>query len=221
MQRYEVTIAGKTPLLMHPDDIDWADHMAAWKEDPANKKISVAGDDRSPAWRWIGNLYHDDKFVVIPADNLMTALREGGAMVPVPGGRSGKTFKAQTQSGMMINEPFWTLEANGNQIAMADITPLMDEAAFSIHRSRVSDLGFSLFVKRAKIQSSKHVRVRPRFDKWSASGTVTVWDEQITDRVLADIFEYAGRYKGLGDWRPSSPKSPGTYGTFDATVKKI
>jgi hypothetical protein len=205
---------------MHWDNIDWADTMAAWKDDPKNQKVSKAGEDRTPAWRWIGSLYHDDEFVSMPSDNLMRCLMEGGAMVPVPGGRSGKTFKAQTQSGMMVNEPFCRLTAYGKQIAMADIRPLLKEEAFPIHKQVVSELGFTLFVKRAKIGASKHVRVRPRFDNWSVEGTLSVWDDQITDQVLTDVLRYAGQYKGLGDWRPGS-KTPGAYGMFDAEVKRL
>jgi hypothetical protein len=55
----------------------------------------------------------------------------------------------------------------------------------------------------------------------TARGTVNVGDKQITTAVLTDILEAAGKYKGLGDWRPSSPKSPGPFGTFSATVKEI
>jgi hypothetical protein len=51
MRNYEVTMTGTQPLLLHADDIEWADRMSAWKDDPANKKTSKAGDDRSPAWR--------------------------------------------------------------------------------------------------------------------------------------------------------------------------
>lgn len=91
MRTYRVTITGTFPLLMHADNIEWADEMEAWKNDPASKKKSKAGDDRSPAHRWIGSVYHDGKVVGIPNDNLMRALMEGGAMVPVPGGKNGKT----------------------------------------------------------------------------------------------------------------------------------
>ena len=107
MRKYEVTLTGTTPLLMHWDNIEWADQMDAWKNDPANRKDSRAGDDRSPAWRWIGSCYHDGKHITIPSDNLMRSMMEGGAMVPVPGGKNGKTFKAQTQSGMMVSESDW------------------------------------------------------------------------------------------------------------------
>ena len=52
--RYSVTLVGETPLLMHQDNLAWEDAMMQWRKDPANKKVSVAGDDRSPAFRWIG-----------------------------------------------------------------------------------------------------------------------------------------------------------------------
>lgn len=220
MRKYAVTLTGKTPLLMHSDNIEWADFMEDWKNDPANKKNSKAGDDRSPAWRWIGSVYHDGKHVAIPQANIMRSLMEGGAMVPVPGGKSGKTFKSQTQSGMMSVEPFWLLSIDGALIQWTDIEVLQAEDSFKAHRETARGLGFDLMVKRAKIGSSKHVRVRPEFAAgWKASGTLAVWDEQITEVTLGQILEYSGQYKGLGDWRPGG-KTPGPYGMFEASIKK-
>ena len=37
MKTASVTITGTTPLLMHADNIDWADKMEAWKNNPAIK----------------------------------------------------------------------------------------------------------------------------------------------------------------------------------------
>lgn len=221
MKRYEVTITGNTPILMHWDNIEWADDMDRWKTDPENKKGSKAGDDRSPAWRWIGSMYHDGTFAAIPADNLMRCLMEGGAMVPVPGGKSGKTFKSQSQSGMMVNEPYWPIATgDGGMVPMSEINALLKQEDFAEHKRKAEELGFCLHVKRAKIGASKHIRVRPKFDRWSCIGTLSVWDEQITERVLTDILRYAGRYKGLGDWRPGG-KTPGSFGMFEASVKQI
>jgi hypothetical protein len=219
MNEYHVSITGTQPLLMHYDNIDWADFMEQWKNNPDNKKFSKAGDDRTPAFRWLGCVYHDGQHVGLPQGNIMRSLMEGGAMVPVPGGRSGKTFKAQTQSGMMSVEPFWKLTLrDGRMVDWADIESLKDESDFAAHREAVKSLGFSLHIKRAKIGQSKHVRVRPMFDVgWTVSGTIAVWDEQITRDVLVRIFEYAGRYKGLGDWRPGS-KTPGPFGMFEAQI---
>lgn len=220
MRKYEITITGNTPLLMHWDNIEWADTLDAWKNNPENKKNSKAGDDRSPAWRWIGSLYNDGAHVGMPNDNLMRCMMEGGAMVPVPGGKSGKTFKAQTQSGMMVNEPFWPIEVGGGLIGMPDVSALLKSEDFQHHKTACESMGFKLHVKRAKIGASKHIRVRPCFDRWSLTGSVSVWDEQITDRVLADVLRYAGQYKGLGDWRPGG-RTPGSFGMFSAAVKAV
>jgi hypothetical protein len=63
--------------------------------------------------------------------------------------------------------------------------------------------------------------VRPRFSRWSCSGTITVLDEMITEDVLRNILVFAGRYSGIGDWRPSAPKSPGPWGKFSVELKEV
>jgi hypothetical protein len=218
MRSYTITLTGKMPLLMHADNIEWADQMSAWKDEAKNKKGSKAGDDRSPAFRWLGSLYHDGSVVAMPSDNLMRAFMEGGAMVPVPGGKSGKTFKSQTQSGMLVDGTHWPLFVNGKTIAVDHILKLQSESDFAKHQSVVEKAGFALHLKRAKIGTSKHVRVRPIFEKWSTSGTLHVWDDQITKQALEEIVTYAGLYKGLGDWRPGG-KTPGPFGMFTAKVE--
>lgn len=222
MRTYEVTITGKTPILMHADNISWTDEMAAWKDDAENKKTSKAGDDRSPAFRWLGSLYHDGKVVAIPSDNLMTCLREGGAMVPVPGGRGNKTFKSQTQSGMMVNGTHWPILVGDKEatIPVAPILALKNEKSFDEHQKTIAKMGFDLHVKRAKIGQNKHVRVRPIFDKWATRGELIVTDDQITTKALEEILQYAGMYKGLGDWRPGG-KTPGSFGIFTTSVRQL
>lgn len=217
---YKVTLTGEMPLLMHSDDIDWADKMEVWRSDKDNKKTSKAGDDRSPAHRWLGHLYQDDnKLIVVPTENIMRAMMEGAAGIPVPGGRGGKTFKAQSQSGIIPNSPSWPLLVNGKTISFRDLEHLVEEPDFHVHRETVEKLGFSLYVKRARIGQNKHIRVRPRFEGgWSVSGHILVTDEQITTEILNDILEFAGKYKGIGDWRPSS-KTPGTFGCFKAAIE--
>jgi len=218
-RKYSVTLTGTTPLLMHADNLSWAETMAAWQRDPASRKTSVAGDDRTPAWRWIGSAYNDGKTFTIPSDNLMTVLREGGAKCPT--GVRGGTYKRQTQSGMVVDQADWPLTIGGAAVPFAPFKALIEEADFSKHEAAATAHGFALFVKRAKIGQAKHVRVRPRFDKWEAAGTVTVFDETITTDVLRNILTFAGAYAGLGDWRPSSPKSPGPFGKFTATVEEL
>jgi len=205
---------------MHQDSIEWADRMERWKLEPKNKKFSKAGDDRTPPFRWIGSLYHDGNVVALPQDMIMRCIMEGGTLVLVPGGKSGKTFKSQTQSGIMCETPYFPFYTGGHEIKMTEIQPLMDEQDYTKHEDAVEALGFALWAKRAKIGMSKHIRVRPRFDNWQVVGNLLVMDKQITEDVLRDILESAGRLKGLGDWRPSA-RTPGPFGTFDVCVKEI
>lgn len=219
MKRYQITLTGERDLLLHHDNIDFSERVKKWQKDPAKRAKSVAGDDRSPAWTWIGCLYHDRKQIVIPSDNLMTVLREGAKRVST--GKRGGTFKSQSQSSILINEESWPLLVNGESVDWMEVVNLGDEEDFEKHQKVVAGFGFELFVKRAKIGNSKHVRVRPRFQNWSCSGTVTILDDTITRDTLEMILSQAGRFAGLGDWRPSSPKSPGPFGTFTAKLEDL
>lgn len=193
--------------------------MKKWERDPANKGSSVAGDDRTPAHRWIGCLYANAGVLTIDADNLMTMLREGGARCPA--GKGAKTFKRETQSGIVIDELAWPLLVRGAVVKVDDVMRLATVSNFEEHCEAVRKLGFELFVKRARINQAKHVRVRPRFDNWAVCGTLTVLDDKITTEVLENVLKFAGAYAGLGDWRPSSPKSPGPYGRFTAEIEEV
>lgn len=218
METAKVTLTGKMPLLMHADSIEWADSMEEWKNNPDNKAKSKAGDDRTPTWRWIGCLNYDDPkggVVTIPSEYIMRSIMGGAADVPT--GKGKKTFKAQSQSGLLCSDFHWPLLVNGKTIPMSEINECRKLKTFKEQQAAAESLGFSLFVKRAKIGASKHIRVRPRFDNWSASGEIVIVDEQITKKVLQQILDISGRLKGLGDWRPGAP-TPGPFGMFQATV---
>lgn len=217
---YSVTLTGLSDLLMHKDNLDFSKKLKTWQKDPANKKTSVAGDDRTPAWAWIGYLYHDTTtgLVGIDADNIMSMLRDGGKKCPAPTGKG--SMKAQTQSGILCNEINWPLTVGWKHINYDAIKPLLHEQDFDAHMAATEALGFELLVKRARVGTSKHVRVRPRFRNWSATGTVTVFDAQISADMLRTLLAFAGRYAGIGDWRPGSP-TPGQFGMFSSEVDLI
>ena len=123
-------------------------------------------------------------------------------------------MKAQTQSGMSFSEPLLTFTTDGQrQIAMADILSLQQEDQFDQHLARVRGLGFALDIRRARVGTSKHVRVRPVFERWQAIGMLNVWDSALTPTVLDTIFYLAGDKYGLLEWRPSG-RRPGPFGRF-------
>ena len=219
MERYQIILEGETPLLMHRDNIQFSERVRAWQQE--NRSLSVAGDDRTPAWSWIGSLYDDGKYVGLNADNMMTMLREGGAKVPT--GSKNETYKRQTQSGIVLEEICPPLLVNGKRLEMAPISALLDEDVFEAHVEAVREMGFDLLVKRAKVGTSKHIRVRPMFEKWAVITTLMVVDPKeygITQEVLQKILNKAGSLCGLGDWRPSS-RTPGQFGRFSATVEPL
>jgi hypothetical protein len=216
---YKVTLTGETPLLMHRDNIEWGERVQGWQKDPMHKKESVPGDDRSPSWVWLGYCYHDNRVLGMDADNIMSMLRDSGAKVPAARGRG--SMKAATQSGIMCNEILWPLKVNGATIPWEGISALKEEPDFHNHVDVVEAMGFNLFVKRAKIGQAKHVRVRPRFDEWSITGTLTVLDTTITQPVLESILQTGGLMVGLGDWRPGSPSKPGQFGRFSVEVEEV
>lgn len=214
-RKYKVMLTGVLPLLMHADSVEWADKMEAWKNDPKNKKMSKAGDDRTPPERWIGYIYHDGNLVALPWDNIMTCLRQAATTVPT--GQGKKTFKTQSVAGILSNETFWPIYVGGKTISVEDIRTAAAETDFSKHMQYAEALGFRLDVRRARVGESKHIRVRPRFDNWTANGSILVKDDAIKPQVLQNIFEIAGTEKGLMDWRLGG-KTPGPFGTFSATI---
>jgi len=216
--RYQATLTGVTPLLMHRDNIKWGERVTAWAKDPANKKASVAGDDRTPAWTWLGYCYTADGQICIDSDNLMAMLRDAGKKCPASKGKG--SLKAATQSGIVVDQIGWPLQTGKGIVPWSALEPLAEEEAFAKHETVASKYGFELFVKRARVGTSKHVRVRPRFDKWIATGTITVLDSSLTLSILQMIFDQGGRFAGLGDWRPGSIAS-GRYGMFEAKIEEV
>lgn len=202
---------------MHRDNIEGGDVLKEWRQDTANKNQSVPGDDRSPAWTWHTYLYHDGEHVTIPQDNVMAALMAGGTQVTL---KKQKTFKELSQSAILIGTEHLRFEyADGRQLSFKQVEAMRD-LPFVKQVDECRKLGFRLFCKRAKVGTAKHVRVRPRFDKWRVSGELQVDSADLPFDKLELIFWYAGR-AGLCDWRPNSPKRPGPYGMFESKLKKI
>jgi hypothetical protein len=215
IQRARFTLKGITPLLMHADDVEAAETVKEWQKSPANKNLSVPGDDRSPPWVWQTYLYRDENgMVAMPADNVMVALRQAGAKMTL---KRQTTFKAITQSGLLMTDETLEFTNGGKQISAAAFVESRD-AKFADQKKAAERAGFELLVKRAKVGTSKHVRVRPMFRSWAVSGFIQIMAPEITFDSLQMLFDLAGDV-GLCDWRPGC-KTPGRFGMFEATVSK-
>ena len=219
MQRYNVELVGETPLIMHQNAILWRDTLKAWQTDPSNKGKSVAGDDRTPSWSWLGAVYGDQGKVVIPSDNLMKCMNEASAQLILKG---NTTYKKLAASQVVVDQASWPLGANIDYDKLRDECLAVGDLDFAGQVKIAEKYGVLLFVKSVSVNGNKHIRIRPRFDKWSCKGTVTVLDEElIPDATFRQILELAGRVIGLCEWRASSPKSPGPFGKFSVKVSEV
>lgn len=214
IQEFGFELTGTMPLLMHQDKVEWADELDAWRKTNRGKD-SKAGDDRSPAWTWFGYCYEDDDGrVAMPADNLMVAIRSAAAQVIW---KRQKTFKELSQSGLMIMDEFCEFTyGNGKELLKAEFPDR--EESFMAHSKWAEKSGFRLFVKRAKVGRTKHIRVRPRFDDWQVRGRIQILTPEISKENLTEFLEGAGR-QGLCDWRPGG-NTPGPFGQFSAKLVK-
>lgn len=218
-----MTIRGVTDLLMHADSVAWADRITSWMSVPANAKMAeTKGDDRSPGFRWVGCLWADPTtgVVVIPALAVLSMLSAAGAGIK---GKGRASLKSVAASGISIvaSSP---LLIRGKTIDSRPFFKMADAAQvpFPPYAEAALKAGFILDVRRASVGASKHIRVRPRFSDWSAEIRPSVNDPRITIDVLRTLFEEAGKFKGLGDWRPGSPKKPGPHGIFSVeSVKEL
>jgi len=209
------TLTGITPLLMHSDDIEATTMVSAWRKSPANKSIGVPGDDRSPPWTWQTYCYRDESGnITLPSANVMACLKQAGAKMIL---KRQTTFKAATQSGLLITDENLPFTNGGKTINVAEFVENRDES-YVQQVARAEAAGFELYMKRVPVNTTKHIRCRPKFKSWSVTGTIKMMAPEITLETLTMLFELAGAV-GLCDWRPSS-RSPGIHGMFEASVKK-
>jgi hypothetical protein len=216
MNKYVFELKGVTSLIMHNNDILERDRIEAVR---LKMKGGKKGDDRSPPETWKTYLYASDDTgnICIPSENLLSCLLGGGMKVKVSG---KETLKSHSQR-VAFDRLDYDLLINDKPIPKSSIDEIGGD--FIEHADAVRGLGFRLIVKPVTVGTSKHNRVRPMFSGWSVVGSFEIEEDDaslLTLPVLRDLFTTCGRLVGLCDWRPSSPKRPGQYGRFTATVDK-
>jgi hypothetical protein len=219
-----LTLSNVSEFFMDRDNISFAEEIVKWTKDPANADEQRPGDDRAPAWGWLGKLHYGlDGFVGIPQNMLAPCIRGAGAMIPHPTAKGGKTLKEPSQSGIQFTQTSYPLLVRaGAEWQPINYTALhaklRDEEDFAQHEAVALALGFKVDVRRAKPQYNRsHIRVRPMFTTWRCVCDIVITDEVLTDALVLQLFDLAGTHKGIGNWRPSVGKA-GSYGMFQADL---
>ncbi len=71
------------------------------------------------------------------------------------------------------------------------------------------------------VQGKLDMRYRGMFGKWEVELTVKYIEGMVTKEQIVNLFEAAGTIAGVGEWRPTSPKSTGNFGMFKVKGKEI
>lgn len=74
--------------------------------------------------------------------------------------------------------------------------------------------------RRAGRNATPDTRHRPEFVNWSCELMIQYDTNQITPDQIINLINQAGFSSGIGDWRPSAPKSSGTHGMFKVLTTK-
>ncbi len=187
MQIVKVTCEGETPLLMEPMSDAVLESLRTGKRLPINK-------DRTAEEIALEKIYKDeDNNPCIPADNLWSCLVEAGRLVSFKGKQNISNASESLLGGLLrIKEEYLPLQ-NGQPI-----TWRVDK-----RRGRLPD-GTAVCL------------VRPRFDHWGFSATLTIKDGDIDDKKMKELFEAAGTFKGIGGHRKK-----GSFGRFAVTSWEV
>jgi len=188
--RIDVTIKGTAQMLLHK-------YPTATS---STKKIRTGSTDYSE--EWIKTTYLNDKGeVIMPWTNLMACIFEGSK-----GMKKGKTA---------LTRVVYT------SLAIANPEPLVlvDNKPVTIDMIKENDW---LFISGVVVQRSRVDRIRTAIPEGYEISfpIITKPNNILSIEDIKEIITNAGIVAGLGDWRPSSPKKPGPYGTFDVIAFK-
>ena len=189
MKKFKVKIKFVTPYMQHRMDDI---KLEEWekKRGAIIENGDVAKED---AVRAEYHCYRNDKGkCYIPSEHFRGALIIAGTYVKGKVGAQTKSMKS-TVAAMFFVEP--------DQIIVSDYNEIDKRSAWNHHA-------------KARI-----IVIRPKWIKLSVSFTLLVDNDTITNETIKAILEYAGRYVGIGSFRPTKN---GSFGRFEiASFKEI
>lgn len=187
MKQYKVVISGVTPYMQHRMDDQ---KLEAWEKrrGPIHERDDIAHED---AIRAEYHCYRSaDGPCYIPAEQIRGALINAGSYVKAKVGGRSKSMK-QIVAAMFMVSP--------DEIIIPEYSAIDKRSAVN------------------KNVKARVIVVRPRWNQWSAEFTLSVDEDSITKETIQQIIEYAGKYVGIGSFRPTNN---GMFGRFELTEIK-
>jgi hypothetical protein len=176
MIEYTIVIEGIVPLLQHR-------YVFKDELEQASKKKS-GSIDYTEEWKK-GLYYTEETGLYQPAVHIEGAMIKAASNFQITG-RGKRTYKDLFKSAVFVAPDAISYGYDG-----MDADGLRAAGKISVHRAVVV------------VAKSRVERLRPMLPVgWRLSFTVQVHDEQIQKSVLKDILDHAGKFVGIGDYRP-------------------
>lgn len=189
MAEFIIDITGTSALLMHNARLaDPLDPITKEKAKVSSKRKKTEEDQELLSHlEWQGGLYwHDAVGPYLPGDNVFKSLIEAA--------RKSKDGK-RVEQGLLITTDQNPLVYDGPRT----LDEMWEDKRF-VHRCTV------------KQQMSRIVRTRPIFHSWRTQVEGRFDDSVLNAEDVESFAEIAGKYIGVGDWRPK-------HGRFDVKVE--
>jgi hypothetical protein len=178
MKNVNVKLTSIAPMLMHSDrTANPLDQFARELKKISGKRKKTEDDyEEMSKLEFIAGCYYDKKYF-IPAANIEACLIASAK---------------HTKRGTIIKQ--------------AIIVP--DDASFNFKHEKHDPTKLfekeKLYVdmRTVKVGTSKVIRTRPIFNEWEVSFQIYIDTDKLNVEELREILENAGKYVGLGDYRP-------------------
>lgn len=182
MQTLTFEIRATAPLLMHNETLaNPLNEMAIEMKKLTSKRQKTEDDYLAIAkLEWMCGLYWDKHIgPYIPSRNILACFYGAGALK-----RKGQSVKR----GLIIEQDLVPIDFDGPR---DDPEKLFANQAFVDMRTVI-----------VKGQKGRVLRTRPIFHDWSLTFSVLIDQAMFDMRDVRELAEMAGRYIGLGDFRP-------------------
>lgn len=179
---FNITIKGVTPYMQHRMDDQ---KLEEWEKN-RKKIIEREGVNHEDAVRANFHSYVDENGnFFLPGEHLRTSLINAGSFMKSKVGNARKSMK--------------------NIVA----------AMFIVTPEKISLPPFDEIDKRSAVNKNVKARIiaiRPKWrEGWTATFTLLIDDETMTTETVKELLSYAGKYVGIGSYRPTNN---GYFGRF-------
>jgi len=159
-----------------------------------NRKKIIERDDvhQEDLKRALFHSYQDDDGFFLPAEHIRGSLIGAGGMVKSKVGNSRKSMK-NIVAGMFFVTP--------EKIRLPDFDEIDKRSAVN------------------KNVKARVISIRPKWNHWKVSFELLVDNDTITTETVREILENAGRYIGIGSFRPTNNGMFGRYEIVKLTLK--